>query len=475
METRSSSISALSQFVAGVACAPDAARHAAARCLLDLLTASVVGLASAGGQAARRAAPSAWGGGTSWCWFGGPRLSVAGATFANAAIASMLDLDDGHRAAAGHPGAAIIPAVLAELDRAPAPDERVLTAIALGYEVAVRIAASRDFSRLDTTATGRWCGQGVAAAIGWLRGLPAERIAQAIGIAASSAPNLNVTGFRTEAGHVKEGIPFAASAGATAAELAEAGFTGSLLALDDARFHDADAIMRGLGEGCLDESWLIETTYFKPYSCCRWAHAALDALGAMLDGGLMPDSIEHIAVHTFGRALTLSNEAAPAHSEAAQYSVPFVLALRALRGRAALLPLRDGSLADREVIRLAERVTLHVDPGFDAMFPSRVPARLVVDAGGRRWENTVLDPWGEPSNPMEWDALVEKLRVATWDRIDDPARERFLRAAAALRLGETGTLREVLRHSCRAATPDDLHARRGSTTALSGSEVARAR
>ena len=41
--------------------------------------------------------------------FGTPSI----AAFANSAAASALDLDDGHRAAGGHPGAAVIPAVFA--------------------------------------------------------------------------------------------------------------------------------------------------------------------------------------------------------------------------------------------------------------------------------------------------------------------------------------------------------------------------
>ncbi len=38
---------------------------------------------------------------------------------------------------------------------------RVLTSIALGYEVGVRVAAARDFGRLRTTDSGRWCSYAV--------------------------------------------------------------------------------------------------------------------------------------------------------------------------------------------------------------------------------------------------------------------------------------------------------------------------
>ena len=77
-----------------------------------------------------------------------------------------LDLDDGHRQAGGHPGAAIVPAVLAAATAADANGRDVVAALCAGYEVAVRVAGARNFSRLDTLSTGRWCAYGVAAAAG---------------------------------------------------------------------------------------------------------------------------------------------------------------------------------------------------------------------------------------------------------------------------------------------------------------------
>ena len=438
-------IERLAQFVADTEAVPGSTVAATQHCLLDLTTAAIVGLASEGGQAGRVAAAALWGRGSSACWFGGADLTIAGATYANATIASMLDLDDGHRLAAGHPGAAIIPAVLAEADASPMPTERILTAIAIGYEVALRVGGARDFVRLDSTATGRWCGLGVAAALAWMRRLPPAQIAQAIGIAASSAPNMNVSGYHTVAGHVKEGIPWAAVTGVAAVELAAARSVGSLLSLDDPRFYDGDAITRGLGAG-----WLIETTYFKPYSCCRWAHAALDAMDRLIADGLQPGTIERIEIDTFQRALSLGNAAAPATPEAAQYSVPFMVALLALRGRDALLPFRTTSLDDAEVVQLAGRVTLRLDPAFQAMFSAKVPARVVVHAAARRWEQTVLEPFGEPTNPMRWDDLVAKLHVATRGLIDPARKDALLRATDDLRAGSIDKLREALRQPCLA-------------------------
>ena len=57
------------------------------------------------------------------------KLSVAGAAMANAAAASALDIDDGHRGAAGHAGAGIIPAAFAVGQALDASDAHILSLI----------------------------------------------------------------------------------------------------------------------------------------------------------------------------------------------------------------------------------------------------------------------------------------------------------------------------------------------------------
>jgi len=433
----------MSETLSAVPTVPPAAQEAARRALADLVTAAVVGHGTPAARAARAAARRGFGAGPAASWFTSARLTVPGAAFANAIAASALDLDDGHRAAIGHPGAAIIPAVLAEADAADHPPERLLGAIAVGCEVAVRIARARNPARLDTVASGRWCGQGVAAALSWLRGLPAGTMAHAIGLAATTIPALFPAGPRVNSGHVKEGIGWSTVTGAFAADLAAAGFTGGLNMLDDEVAYGAAALLDGLGAA----GWLIEGVYFKPYSCCRWAHAPLDALDALLaSAGAVAGDIERIEVGTFARALTLANETRPTSLEGAQYSIPFVVALLALRGRAALLPLRDSSLADPDAPGLAERVALVVDPELDAMFPARAPGRVTLWLrDGRRLEKRVLSPLGEPDNPLDWPALIEKFRLATLGCADEGFLDDVARALVSLQAGDTAPLRAALR------------------------------
>lgn len=432
----------LADFVDGTKAVPPQVQAIAGAAVFDLLIAAITGFESPGARAARQAAASSWGRGPAQTWFSTLRLTAPGAAFANSAAASMMDLDDGHRAAAGHPGACIIPAVLATAESCNASAHRALTAIALGYEVAVRIAAARELDKLDTLVSGPWCGQGAAAAGAWLRGLSAPQISEAIAIAGSSAPNLAAVAYsRMMGNHVKEGIPWATATGMAAIDLAAGGFTGPQDLLDNPAVYNPATLTGGLGD-----SWHIDQIYFKPYSCCRWAHAAIDAVLALTENEpLAAETIREIEVHTFARALKLNNDTRPSTLEAAQYSVPFCVALAAVRGSGALLPLRESSLHDEAVLALAARVKLVVDPRLDAMFSGAVPARVEIVSGGGRFVHGVMAPKGEPSNPLSTEDLQAKFEVATKGLIDHGHACSLVDAVRALASGEIEPLRTALR------------------------------
>jgi 2-methylcitrate dehydratase PrpD len=404
------------------------------RCILDLIGAAIAGHRAASARALRRMALQSFGSGQGGVWFTGDRLPPAAAAMVNAAAASALDLDDGHRGAAGHPGAAVIPAVFAVAPILESSTPEILAAIAVGYEVGCQVAAARDIDRLPTLSTGRWAPYGVAAAVGRLHGVPKSLLAQALAIAGVQAPDLAASGYsRVMGNHVKEGIPWAVLLGISAVALAREGFTGPLDILDHPDWFDARRILAGK-----DFGRAVESVYFKPYSSCRWSHAALDALLAILaEHHPDPSAIERITVDTFARALRLNNETDPDTIEGAQYSIPFCLAVAALHGAEALLPLSWTSLHDPRSVALARRVVLTVDPALDALFPAQTPARVAVETGGRRIEKTVLTPRGDPANPLDDAALEAKFRRLAGAASLSPAFSQAIGDAAG-RLGSGG-------------------------------------
>ncbi|MGV8834435.1 MAG: MmgE/PrpD family protein, partial [Devosia sp.] len=377
---------------------PEETINSVRNCVLDCVGAALAGADSEGARASRVATPNAFGtGGQSSVWFSGTKAPASGAIFANSTAASILDLDDGHRAATGHPGAAVIPSCLALAEETGCSWEELVTCIVLGYEIAVRVAAGRDFGQLDTMSTGKWCNYGVAAAVGRMRGLSRDQLVQAMAVSGVHGPNQSAAGYSKVMGnHAKEGIAWSSLTGCISVSLAQAGFTGPTDILDHPSYFDRAAILRGLGR-----SYAIDGVYFKPYSCCRWAHAAIDGLTDILEGeGLKREAVESIEVHTFERALKLNNDFDPLTLEGAQYSVPFVLAVAAVQGRDALLPLTIKSLHDPETTAFARRVELLVDETINAQFPSTTGARVIIKTSTGQHQREVMHPLGDPANPM---------------------------------------------------------------------------
>jgi 2-methylcitrate dehydratase PrpD len=399
------------------------------RCMLDLIASAVAGAPSDAAMIARGSAKRLGAKGKADIWFGGGRYQAASAAFVNSTAASALDVDDGHRTAGGHPGAAVIPAVLAVAQEVRARGADILAALTAGYEVGVRVSAARDFSSLDTFSTGRWCGYGVAAAASRLRRYTVRQTAEAMALAGVLSPGLSAAGYSKVMGnHAKEGIPWATMTGLWAADLAAGGFTGPLDILDHPDYYDAVKIVTGLGEG-----FALDSIYFKPYACCRWIHSALDGLCRLVEEhSLKPTDILSIEVRTFDRMLRLNNYPDPENLESAQYSAPFCLAAAAVEGKRGLLPMRKNLLPRPDIVTLASRVSLKVEPELDRMFPERAAARVIIQTASERFEAVCHHPLGDPANPMDWKMLIDKFHHLTKGLLPTARQKELIKAIQLL-------------------------------------------
>ncbi|NMG41461.1 MmgE/PrpD family protein [Chelativorans sp. ZYF759] len=376
------------------------------RYILDIAAVAAAGSNTRTARQARQAAPRLFGRGETAMWFDGASVTVKAAVFANATAASILDLDDGHRAALGHPGAGIIPAVLAA---APADTSwnNVVDAIAIGYEVALRVGAGRPAIPLTAVSSGRWVGIGVAAAVARLRGLSATQTTHAIAIATTMAPDLAAFGYVRETGNsVKEGISWASVTGLAAVDLAEVGHTGPRDIFDHASHYVGEEIIDGLGD-----QWLAHRAYLKRYSCCRWIHALIDGIFELRAQHTIPvELIKSIEVETFEHALGLGNEVDPMTIEGAQYSIPYCTALACVSQPEVFLPLTEAHLHQPGAVRLSKLVKMTVGTDLQEMFPVRTPGRIRIITGSDTFVRTVLHPLGDPANPLSDEALFDKCR-----------------------------------------------------------------
>jgi 2-methylcitrate dehydratase PrpD len=371
--------------------------------MLDLLGAAMAGFNQASAVAVRRFTHRFFPTGSSRVWFTRDRRSAVGAAFCNSAAGSALDLDDGHRAAAGHPGAALVPAALGVGQGLNSSGRDLLAALVIGYEVAVRAAAARNPASMDTLSTGRWCGFGAAAVRCWLEGRGPDLLAQALAVSGIHAPLQSASVYSRFGHHTKEGIPWGALTGLAAVDLAAQGFTGPLDIWDHPDYYRGETIVEGFGR-----EWTLLGTYFKPYACCRWLHAALDAWQLLVEKGLSPGEVDRVEVFTFTRAVNLNHHPDPANLEQAQFSLPFCLAVAALEGPQALLPLSADLLGRARLTHFARKVRLNHDPALEAAFPARAGARLVVHTARGAFAQEVQNPRGDPANPLRNDEITSK-------------------------------------------------------------------
>eukprot|EP01037_Dinobryon_pediforme_P002111 gene2111-2148_t len=290
-----------------------------------------------------------------------------------------------------------------------ASTEQLLKAIAVGYEVGVAVGAARRFY----ANTGMWSGYGVVAATGLLRGTPPDQLAHAFAIAGASAPNQLHAGAgpaypAMEGSDVKEGIPWSSVTAIQALLLAEAGHTGPIALLDAEANIDFRQITSSLGT-----NRYIARSYFKFHSCCRHVHGPIEALvGLMQQHRLQARDIEGIEVATYSGALRIANRPDPQGSTEIQFSIPYCLGLIAIDGPQALLPL-TAPTGRQDVIELARKVSLRLDPDLDNRFPAETLSQIAIHTKGGRYLSPITPPRGEASDPPSWETLEQKLLTVT--------------------------------------------------------------
>jgi 2-methylcitrate dehydratase PrpD len=360
-------------------------RHCARRHLLDTVGVMISG---AGGDVATRAEAvmAAVRGGSGAIPVPGRarRADLLDAAFLGGTAAHGIELDDGYRQGSVHPGSAVVPAVLSAGCRMGASGKAVIEAMVAGYETVIALARAchPDLRQRGFHPTGA-CGVfGAAAAVAKLHGLPPARLADAIGIAASSAAGLFafVNGGadikRLHAGH-------AAREGLQAALLAGQGVQGppGVIEARDG-FLQAFAFGRAGKARPLalppEVSFGITDCYIKPYACCRHLQPAVEALmGLCRDENILPGEVTRIDVDTYRiaaeHALTCWDDYA-----SAQLSFPYLIGL-ALRFRAIRLE-HFGEDVRRDPAAEAIARMLHVTatPEVDRLYPHLRPARVTV-------------------------------------------------------------------------------------------------
>jgi 2-methylcitrate dehydratase PrpD len=278
-------------------------------------------------------------------------------------------------------------------------------------------------------------------------GLDVDRLSDALGLAGIQAAGLNSSiygegdmGKRLCPGH-------AAGTGVTSALLAAKGFTGSRRIMEQAKGfcesfsdeYDISRITQGLGT-----VWETARTSLKPYSCCRYNHAAIDGLlDIMQVERINAAAIAGITVRTYDIAVTnRPHRVKPYSLFDAKMSIPFSLAVAAHKRAVGEHDFTEDLVASPVLQEFAGRVTVEADAEMTAAFPREWPAEIKVALrDGSVKSRLVPYPKGEPEAPMSEAEVETKFRDLAGAAITDAAAAAVIEAVKRMDVAnDTGSL-----------------------------------
>lgn len=335
------------------------------------------------------------------------RVDMPSAAFLNAVSANVLDFDDTHWPTIIHPGAPILPPLLALCSEMKVSGADLLNAFALGMEVECRLGITlhpTHYARgWHITST---CGTvGAAAAAAKLMGLDETRIMYAMGIAANCASGL-VENLSSMAKSV--GVGNAARNGLMAAYMAQAGVDAAATALEGPFgflqvFGDHTSME--VARESLGTRWELLNQAPKPYPSCAVSFPVIDAiLDIRSKPGFTVNDIAHVQVRGNPLMLVRAGRATALNGREAKLSIRHSVAIAMLNGRARVQDYMDSSINDPATAALA----LLVDSEADSAIKADAADVKVTMKNGTVFECSVTHSRGTPARPLKDEELSEK-------------------------------------------------------------------
>src|SRR5499427_6572156 len=350
------------------------------------------------------------------------RLSAPHAALANGTLVQSFELDDVHRAGVLHVGAVTLPSLVAIAELRPGMDGRnFLRAAVAGYEIGPRVGLCMGPEHIGqgwhsgATVGVFSAAAGAAAALG----LPADKVAHALGIAGTQAAGLMAAQYGAMVKRMHAGR--AAQSGLYGALLAEAGFTGIVDVLEShyggfcttfSRSHDRfnlDELSSELGR-----TWETMRVSLKFYACVGSNHTTLDAIKDMQKKApFSADSVASIVVH--GSQVTVEHVGWPYEPQglvSAQLNLPFCVATLLLEGDVFIEQFTEKAATDKRRIELSKKVSVVHDPSITARGSNlRHMVRVEVHLkNGTTLEQTVEAPRGSEQSFSSEADIVQKFK-----------------------------------------------------------------
>jgi 2-methylcitrate dehydratase PrpD len=372
-------------------------------------------------------------------WGTGRQTSLTNAVLFNSTAGHAFEMDDIHKESILHPNSLAVPVALALAEAHPSlsgPD--IVTALALGYEVGLRIGNAATTSLFLNGFHPQGTSGAFVAAVtaGRLLGLDALQMQHALGIAGSMGAGLMAAQEGAMVKRLHAGR--AAQSGLLAALLARRGFTGISDIVEAgyggflssfSRAPNVERLMAGLGD-----DWEAGKVGFKMYPNVTSIHAALDALRSILrEEHVTAAQVEEIQVGC--GHMTFVHTAwdyCPVGVTAAQMNMYYGLSVMTLRGNVSASDYSADSIADPEIVAFMPRIKIAVDSELESRGPAyRHAARVaVLTTDGRTFRREVLHRRGSPENPVTLQHVEAKFD-ANVSRLLSPGAAHRLKSLAA--------------------------------------------
>lgn len=334
------------------------------------------------------------------------------AVLLNGAFAHSMDFDDTNITSALHPGAPVIPVVIAIGEREDSSGAEVLAALAVGYEVCCRVGAALGQSAYDrgfhpTAIAGIF---GAVAAGARLLHFTEDQLVSAFGLAGSMAAG-SMQYMENGSWNKRLHPGLAAHNALLAIAFTSAGVRGADEALEGRR-----GVLAAYGDNPqpqwlidhLGEQWVLLDTGIKPYPACRLGHGAIDAalnLRDQLGGTIPPDATFTLHISPTAYKLVGTDEPSktkPGNTVDGQFSAYFHTAIALLDGVFTWSSYQR--LGDTDVQALIRRIQIRPDEKISTA-GAFLTGQLV---NGRTYDVQVDEPTGEPGSGLPWKVLEDK-------------------------------------------------------------------
>jgi 2-methylcitrate dehydratase PrpD len=428
--------------------------------ILDVIGLALAGAETAFGRSTIAAAKTLSPPGPSRIFGTGDALAAPTAAFANASLSQALEYDDTHNESIVHMSSPAVAASLALAGLRTVTGRDLVLSIAVANEISCRVGSvsSGQFHRRGFHPTGLFAPFGIAAGIGRILGLDAQRLAWAEGTAGSCAAGLLecwVDGTQTKFLH----SGFAAQSGLTAALLADAGVSGPPKVFEG-RFglfasHLQDpAVQKNFGRIAdgLGSHWESRNSSFKPFPTAHVLHPYVSAILRVRAQGVRAADVVRIEcpVAEFNVSIVcepVAEKCAPATQAHCRVCLQYTMAEALYAGSLGKNAYSHAMRLNPEVLALARTVEYTVDPAFPG--PGRFKGAVRVTLkDGRVLEEVEEYNRGSAENPMSEAELRAKFDDNAGGFLSAGQRDRLAQEIA--RTENLPDVRTMVDLSCRA-------------------------